>query len=148
VEASVRAIFIKPKKRMPSVPLSSAQAVAGGLEGDRHAGQSGRRQILLMSGGVLDELNIEPGAVYENVVIDGLDVMALREGQQLRLGEAVVAATIPCEPCVQMDRVRTGLREALRNRRGMFVVVIAPGTVRVGDRIEVCQGSLDESLLK
>jgi MOSC domain-containing protein YiiM len=35
-----------------------------------------------------------------------------------------------------MDRVRYGLQESLENRRGMFVKVLVPGMVRVGDRLE------------
>jgi MOSC domain-containing protein YiiM len=119
------------------IPLQSVQAVTGGFEGDRHSGKTRQRQILLMSGNVLDELNLEPGAIYENVIVDGLDVMALQEGQQLRLGDALVSVTIPCDPCIQMDRVRHGLQRELQQRRGMFVKVLAPGTVHVGDPVRV-----------
>ena len=97
----------------------------------------------------MDELQIEPGAIYENVVVDGIDVMTLQEGQQLRLGSALVAVTIPCEPCSQLDRVRGGLRDNIENRRGMFVKVLEPGTVRVGDALEMLwQESLDENSRK
>jgi molybdopterin adenylyltransferase len=135
VEAIVRAIFIKPEKGSASMPLRSVNAVVGGLEGDHHTGSSRQRHILLLSAKVLDELNLQPGTIYENVLIDGIDVMALQEGQEFYLGEALVAVTIPCEPCIQMERVRSGLREVLQNRRGMFVKVLVPGTVRVGDRL-------------
>jgi MOSC domain-containing protein YiiM len=137
MQGTVRAIFIKRNKGEKPVALQSAEAVPGGLAGDYHTDASKRRQILLMSGSILNELNIEPGAIYENVVVDGLDVMELQEGQQLRLGDAVVVVTIPCEPCIQMDRVRRGLQDALQNRRGMFVKVISPGVIRVGDAIGV-----------
>ena len=137
VQGTVRAIFIKREKGGKAVPLQSVRAALGGFEGDHHTGLSRRRQILLMSGNTLDELNLEPGAIYENVVVDGLNVMGLKEGQQLRLGGALVAVTVECDPCVQMDRIRNGLREALENRRGMFVKVLAPGMVRVRDRVEV-----------
>ena len=136
MEATVRAILIKAKKGAQSVSLDAAQVVTGGFDGDHHTGSSKRRQILLVSGSVLDELNLEPGAIYENIVVDGMNVMALQEGQELRLGDALVAVTIPCEPCIQMDRVRYGLQKALEGRRGMFVRVVVPGTVRVGDRVE------------
>jgi hypothetical protein len=135
VEAIVRALFIKPEKGSSSMPLRSVNVVFGGLEGDHHTGSSRRRHILLLSANVLDELNLQPGALYENVLIDGIDVMALEEGQEFQLGEALVAVTIPCEPCIQMERVRGGLRQVLQNRRGMFVKVLVPGTVRVGDRL-------------
>ena len=137
MEATVRAILIKAKKGERPVSLNAVQAVVGGFDGDHHTGSSKRRQILLVSGSVLDELKLEPGAIYENVVVDGMDVMALQEGQELRLGEVLVAVTIPCEPCVQMERVRYGLQKELEDRRGMFVRVLVPGTVRVGDRVEL-----------
>jgi len=115
--------------------LRSANAVLGGFEGDHHTGSSRRRQILLLSGNILDELKLQPGTIYENVVLDGIDVMSLQEGQEFLLGEAVVAVTIPCEPCIQMERIRSGLGDALQDRRGMFVKVLVPGTVRVGDQL-------------
>lgn len=137
VNATIRALFIKSGKGRRSVSLPEVQAIKGGFDGDRHAGTVRSRQVLLISGSVLDELELEPGAVQENVVVDGLDVMGLEEGQQLRLGDALVSVTIPCEPCIQMERLRAGLRQALENRRGMFVKVVSPGKVRVGDFIEV-----------
>ena len=96
-----------------------------------------RRQILIISWSVLNELDLEPGVIGENVVVDELDVMSLTEGQELRLGEALVAVTFPCEPCGHMNRIRSAFKEALKDRRGMFVKVVAPGAVRVGDPVEL-----------
>ena len=109
----------------------------GGFEGDYHTGTSKRRQILLISGKVMDALNLLPGTVHENVVVDGIEVMSLHEGQELRLGDAVVSVTVPCEPCIKMDRLRRGLQDALQNRRGIFVKVIEPGLVRVSDSVQI-----------
>jgi MOSC domain-containing protein YiiM len=146
VEARVRALFIKERKGERSLSMPLVRAVDGGFLGDHHTGHSKRRQILLMFGNVLDELGVELGLIYENVVVDGLDVMALQEGQLLRLGGALVMVTVPCEPCIQMERVRKGLQDALDNRRGMFVKVVTPGTVRVGDVVEkTWQPSLEEN---
>jgi MOSC domain-containing protein YiiM len=133
-------LFIKREKGGRPVSVQSVQVIAGGFDGDHHTGLSKRRQVLLMSGSVLDELHIEPGAISENVVIDGMDVMSLDQGQRLQIGDAVVAVTVPCDPCIQMDRIRYGLQDDLQYRRGMFVKVVAPGTVRVGDPVQVlCQ---------
>lgn len=140
MQGTVRAIFIKREKGGKSVSVESAQVIAGGIEGDYHTGLSRRRQILLMSGAILDELHLAPGTIYENVVIDGMDVMALKEGQQLLLGDALVAVTVVCDPCIQMDRIQMGLQETLQDRRGMFVKVLAPGRVRVQDRVEALEG--------
>jgi molybdopterin adenylyltransferase len=141
MQGTVRALFVKPHRGATPLSVDSVQAIIGGFDGDYHTGSSKRRQILLMSGRVLDDLSLEPGSIYENVVVDGFDVMTLREGQQLRLGDALVAVTVPCEPCRQMDRVRAGLQESLQNRRGVFVEVLEPGTVRIGDDVS-CRGGL------
>jgi MOSC domain-containing protein YiiM len=137
MDGRVRALFIKREKGERSEALDAVEVVPAGFAGDHHASHGKRRQILLMSGSVMDELALAPGAIHENVVVDGIDVMALREGQQIRLGQAIVAVTIPCEPCIQMERIRKGLRNALQNRRGMFVKVVAPGLVRISDPVQV-----------
>src|SRR4051794_23547621 len=115
MQGTIRALFIKEGKGRKSIPVDSAKVVKGGLEGDRHAGSARKRQILLLSGAVLDDLQVAPGTIYENIVIDGLDVMVLQAGQELRIGDALVAVTIPCDPCVQMERIRPGLQRALEN---------------------------------
>jgi MOSC domain-containing protein YiiM len=143
MNGTVRALLVKSEKGIKAAPRNSVQVTLYGFDGDRHARVSGRRQILLISGSVLDRFGLKPGDLHENVVVDGFDVMSLQEGQRLRLGDAVVAVTIPCEACVQMDRVRPGLQQALKDCRGMFVKVLEPGTVRIGD--SVCEESAVEN---
>ncbi len=70
-------------------------------------------------------------------VVDGLDVMSFAPGQRVRIGGALFEVTIPCAPCVKMDRVRHGLQQTLVDRRGMFVRVLAAGAVRIGDAVTV-----------
>lgn len=139
MQGVVRALFVTSGTKAKPIPISSVDATVRGFEGDHHSRIQNSRQVLLISGSVLDELGLYPGAVFENVVIDGLDVMSLAEGQRLQLGDALVEVTVPCEPCGQMDRIRPGLRQALRDRRGMFVKVVAPGTVRIGDTMAQLQ---------
>ena len=146
MQGTVRALLVKREKGLKSALRDSVQVTPHGFDGDHHTGISKRRQILMISGSMLDEFGLQPGDVHENVVVDGVDVMSFQEGQRLRLGDSVVAVTIPCEPCVQMDRLRPGLQAALRDRRGIFVQVLEPGMVRIGD--SVCSESAVEDLLK
>ena len=146
MNGTVRALLVKNVKGVKSSSIDSVQVTSCGFEGDHHTGISRDRQILLISGSLLDQFGLEPGDMHENVVIDGFDVMSLPEGHQLRLGDALVAVTVPCEPCVQMDRLRPGLKQALKDRRGMFVKVLEPGVVRVGDA--VCETSAVENSQK
>src|SRR5688500_16482131 len=99
MEGTGRALFVKPQKGVAPVSRTSVAAGRMGFGGDHHTGFSKRRQVLLVSGSVLDELQLEPGSIFENVVVDGFDVMSLAEGQRLRIGEAMFEVTIPCEPC-------------------------------------------------
>jgi MOSC domain-containing protein YiiM len=137
MQGTVRALLVKREKGGDSIPLPEVHAVIGGFAGDYHTKSPKQRQILMVSGSVMDELKLPPGAIYENVVVDGIDVIALAEGQQLRMGEALLSVTIPCEPCIQMERVRLGLQDTLQNRRGIFAKVVTPGLIRVSDSVEI-----------
>lgn len=137
MQGTVRALFVTPEKKGTPVSVSTVHVTQTGFDGDFHSRLATRRQVLLISSNVLSELQITPGAVFENVVVDGLDVMSLVEGQKLKMGDATFEVTVPCEPCTQMDRIRSGLRHALKDRRGMFVKVVSTGTVQVGDTVSV-----------
>jgi len=146
---TVRGLFVKPTKGAKPVSLESVVTGERGLEGDYHTRFASKRQILLMSSNILEELDLEPGKIFENVIVDGLDVMTLSSGQRLRMGESLVEVTVPCEPCDQMDRIRYGLKEALTDKRGMFVKVVTGGAIRIGDPVEVlCRESVAENSLK
>ena len=136
-EARVSGLFITPYHRGKSRPLSEASAIEGGLEGDYHVRPASSRQILLLAHGILREFQIEPGDLRENITIDGVDVTELKRGQRLRVGAAVLEITTACEPCVQVDRLKPGLKDAIAGRRGMFARVVDPGAIRIGDDVQL-----------
>ncbi len=136
----VEAIHIKPGSRIPMQPVRQARLVAGlGIEGDAAARQQSKRQVLVMPAEVLDAFGLPAGAVRENITTRGFDVMALRRGQRVRIGEALLETTLECAPCGLMDHIRPGLQEALRGQRGMLFRVVLGGMVNVGDLIEVVE---------
>jgi MOSC domain-containing protein YiiM len=137
MRGTVRALFVTPEKKGKPVELEEVQAGRGGFDGDFHARVANRRQILMLSHDVLAEFRLTPGALRENMVVEGIDVMMLAAEQKLRVGGAVLEVTGPCDPCIQMDRLRDGLRSALEGKRGMFLRVHTPGTIRVGDAVEM-----------
>ena len=63
--------------------------------------------------------------------------MTLASGQQVRVGDVILQVTVECEPCVQMERIRQGLRQDLEGKRGMFATVVTPGTIRVGNPVKL-----------
>jgi MOSC domain-containing protein YiiM len=137
MKGTVCSIFVTPERKAEPVAVPSVDAISTGFSGDYHSKFSNRRQILLLSASTLNAFDLQPGAIFENVVIDNIDVMVLKEGQKLRMGDALFEVTVPCEPCVQMEGVRPGLKAALKDKRGMFVIVVQPGIVRVGDEVEL-----------
>jgi MOSC domain-containing protein YiiM len=135
MKGTVLALFVFPEKKASPLVLSEVRLSQSGLQGDFHSGNNNRRQVLMLSKNVLDEFELSPGTLFENLVVDGIDVMNLSPGQQLQIGDAILEVTVPCDPCVQMDRIRQGLRRALEGKRGMFARVLKPGIIRVGDAV-------------
>ena len=126
--------------------MQSIRAIADlGLEQDSHAQKGGSRQVLLVPMEVIQKLGIEVGDVKENITTIGLDLMALRLGTRLQIGEVELEIAKVCEPCSRMDEIRIGLREELVGQRGMLAKVIRGGEIRVGDSIQITAESREAS---
>jgi MOSC domain-containing protein YiiM len=82
-------------------------------------------------------VDVEPGAIRENITIEGADVEKWPVGQRVRVGAAEFEITMVCDPCHRMDELRPGLRSELQGKRGMLARVVESGEVAVGDEIEL-----------
>ncbi|HKO04746.1 MAG TPA: MOSC domain-containing protein [Candidatus Acidoferrales bacterium] len=134
--AEVAHLFRCLAHRLPMRPAEEIEAVANrGLSGCAHAQPGGLRQVLLMDLETLKALQLAPGDVKENITTRGFDVRSLRPGQHLRIGQALLEVTVPCEPCKRMEEIRAGLEKELRGRRGMLCRVLEGGRIRTGDPI-------------
>jgi molybdopterin adenylyltransferase len=113
------------------------QAIPGwGLEGCAHANPP-KREVLFVSKEHLDSVGVDPGAIRENLTVEGDDVEHWPIGQRVRAGEAVFEITMVCDPCHRMDELRQGLRAELEGKRGMLARVVEGGEVAVGDDVEL-----------
>jgi MOSC domain-containing protein YiiM len=110
--------------------------VGGGLDGCAHANPP-KREVLFVSKEHLDSVGVEPGAIRENLTVEGDDVQQWPVGQRVRAGDAVFEITMVCDPCKKMDVLREGLRAELEDKRGMLARVVEGGEVAVGDEIEL-----------
>lgn len=156
-----------PGHTFSKVPVASVRLVTGeGVAGDAHAGRTVQhrsrvartpgapnlRQVHLLPGELHDELraggfDVGPGAIGENVLTRGLDLLALPTGTRLRLGAAaVVEVTGLRNPCLQLDDFRPGLMGAVLDRddegnlvrkAGVMAIVLADGEVCPGDSIGI-----------
>jgi len=152
-------LFSKPARERVSL-------IAGiGVAGDAHAGRTVRhrsrvavdptrpnlRQVHLLHTELLEELalrgyTLTPGALGENILTTGLDLLALPRGTILHLGAAAaVEITGLRNPCAQIERLRPGLLAAVLDRAddgrlirkaGVMAIVTAGGDVTPGDTIE------------
>ena len=165
--AVVRALHRSSEYTFTKESVESIELVAGlGVAGDVHSGAAVRhrsrierdpnqpnlRQVHLFDGEVLDMLasegfGVAPGALGENLTTSGLDALSLPTGTLLRIGpDALVALTGVRNPCAQIEARYPGLLKRMVHRdeagdlhrlTGAMSVVLQPGVVRVGDRIEV-----------
>lgn len=137
-QAEVHGIFISQQRHTPSVPLDQTTIVADwGLQDDRKARAGSKRQVYLVDDATLAAVDLRPGDLNENLIIRGLDVNALEPGQSVRVGGALLEITGPCTVCGELEQVRPGLKELLRNRRGVLARVLETGIVRLGDPLTV-----------
>jgi MOSC domain-containing protein YiiM len=148
-------------------PRATIELLAGlGVRGDAHAGvtvqhrsrarahpdQPNLRQVHLLARELHDELaargfSVPAGAMGENVLTAGVDLLGLPRGSRLHLGaEAVVELTGLRNPCAQLDGVQPGLMAAvldrtpdgaLVRRAGVMGIVVRPGRVAAGDGVRV-----------
>ena len=138
-QGTVVALHLCRGHRQPAQTVQEAVAVSDhGFEGDRHAKPGSARQVLVMDAETLDALSLAPGAIKENLTIQGVDLSAVSPGQVFFIGHGVtLEVTGQCEPCTRMEEIRPGLRSELDGRRGILAMVLNGGTLRVGDSVRV-----------
>ena len=136
--ASVAGLFVSPGRGSGrSEARERVRALAGqGLEGCAHANPP-RREVLLVSKDHLHSVGVAPGAIRENVTVEGTDVQSWPVGQRVRVGDALLEITMVCEPCHRMDELRDGLRAELDGKRGMLAQVVEGGEIALGDPVEL-----------
>lgn len=136
--AEVCGIFISKQRNTPMIPLRETEIVADwGLRDDRKARAGSKRQVLLLDEATLQSVTLQPGELQENITVRGLDVNALETGQRVRVGTALLEVTGPCTVCGELETVRPGLKEELRDRRGVLTRVLRTGRTCLGDPVVV-----------
>jgi MOSC domain-containing protein YiiM len=136
--ATISGIWTSPARKSGRMDGHERRtAIAGqGLDGCAHANPP-KREVLFASLEHLDSVSVDPGAIRENITVDGADVQTWPVGQRLQAGEAVFEVTMVCDPCHRMDELRQGLRAELEGKRGMLARVVETGEVAVGDEIQL-----------
>jgi MOSC domain-containing protein YiiM len=133
----------EPHGELRSVPEATL-LVDHGLEGDHHAKRKAgsKRQVTLIQqehlaaiGGLLHREPIPPGLLRRNLVVSGINLLALKDKQFL-IGNCLLEHTGPCDPCAQMEtNLGPGGLNAMRGHGGITATVLRGGTIRLGDDV-------------
>ncbi len=141
--ATITSINISPKKGTFKQPVKEAElCVDFGIVGDAHAG-NWHRQISLLAQESIDKMtalgldDLVPGKFAENITTQGIELFTLPVGTRLRLGACVVEVTQIGKECHQHCEIYKKVGQCIMPHEGIFVKVLVPGVVRVGDAIEV-----------
>jgi MOSC domain-containing protein YiiM len=158
------------KGGIPKLPVLQAFARRLGLEGDAvnhpdiHGGPG--KAVLLVSQEDLDSLaakgfSVYPGALGENLTVEGLDFRLLRPGMRFRSGAAVLELTRLRRPCSALDLFNTPaapgpIQDAVWDEAcqagdpasprwalaGFYAAVASEGLIRAGDKIELLDAAV------
>ena len=154
----IEAIILRPGRREPAVSVSEARAEPGfGMVGDcraekRRDGDAARkRELTLVQAEHLPLIAhwcgvdaIDPRQLRRNLVVSGINLLSMKSPfRDLRcewqIGDsAIIEVTGSCDPCSLMETdVGYGAYNAMRGHGGLTALVVAGGTIRVGDSVRL-----------
>lgn len=156
----VQGLFTRPTDpglpTVPKQPITAAEIAPGGLAGDvnlyrqRKLNDTPDRALLLYDQETLltvvqDGWPLKAGDIGENILTSGLPPEIWREGTRLKLGKTLeiqlTEAGVPCStlqalPYVGRQKGKAFI-QALMGRRGWHARVLVPGSLTLGDPIQV-----------
>jgi len=113
-----------------------------GLQNDAHVGDW-HRQVSLLAIESIDKmramgLDVGPGDFAENLTTEGIDLVNLPIGTQLRIGaEAVGEVTQIGKECHDRCAIYYQAGDCVMPREGIFIRVLDGGAVKEGDPIRI-----------
>ena len=138
----IEAVCLSEEKGVPKTPRAGGTLVAEhGFQGDAHAG-GWHCQVSLLALENIDEFrrrgaDVAYGDFGENLVVSGIDFDAMRVGDRLACGGAVLEITQFGKECHARCRIHHAMGDCIMPRRGVFARVVRGGRVGEGDVIDV-----------
>jgi MOSC domain-containing protein YiiM len=117
-----------------------------GIVGDAHAADWHRQVSLLALESIKKMralgLNVGPGSFAENLTTQGMDLLALPIGSQVRIGDqAVLEITQHGKICHDRCAIYYQVGDCVMPREGIFARVIKGGRVKAGDTIKTVEAT-------
>lgn len=156
MDATVEQLFTAPEGSAPMVDHERIDCVEGGIEGDRYRTGKGYYsphdvcEVTFVAWEAIEaireeyDIDLTDGRHRRNVVLSGVGTDELHDllGATFRVGGAVFEGTRPRPPCAHVEQVadEEGVTRALAERRGGICADVAePGSVSLGDDLEVTE---------
>jgi MOSC domain-containing protein YiiM len=139
-QGKVVAVSVARRKGEKKTPVPSATLVAGhGVRDDAHAGP-GTRQVSLLAAESIEKmrgkgLQVGPGDFAENITVEGFDLLNVRLGDRIRVGEAVLEISQIGKECHDRCAIYIQAGDCVMPREGVFARVIRGGGVAPGDPV-------------
>jgi len=142
---TLASIAIKTTTRAPMQEQDSAEiTIDKGITGD-FRGSAKDRQITILSESAWQKTCDTIGSDLTwttrrvNLLVNGIEFSVGDIGKTVRIGEVGLKIMQETKPCSLMDQQHQGLTSALTPewRGGVCCIVHTPGSIRVGDRIEI-----------
>lgn len=143
-KGTVRSVNLSKRKGGRKTPVKGSARVIEqfGFEGDGHA-DTWHRQVSLLAWESVEKaraagLDVREGDFAENITTEGIDLLQLPLGTQVKVGDEVVLEVSQIgKVCHTKCAIYYLAGDCIFPREGVFFVVLHGGEVNVGDSIEV-----------
>ena len=146
----VVAVCTSERKGTPKKDVGHGQLrVDWGLVGDAHAGDW-HRQVSLLAWESIEKmrakgLKVRAGSFAENITTEGIELHTLPIGTRLRIGDALAEVTQIGKICHDRCAIYYQAGDCVMPREGIFVRILEPGEVKVGDVVEIIAEAQQEA---
>ena len=144
-KGTIRAVCVSKRKGTRKQPVDGSVEVLAhfGVADDAHASSDWHRQVSLLAWESIERaqamgLDVKEGDFAENFCTEGIDVMHMPMGTQVKIGENVIVEISQIgKVCHTRCAIYYLAGDCIFPREGIFGVVLQGGRVKAGDAIEV-----------
>ena len=144
-QGKVLAVNISEKKGTKKTNIKSCALLKDfGLKDDAHAGPW-HRQVSLLANESIEKmkamgLNVGYGDFAENITTEGIDLVHLPIGTEIRIGNSVMLRVTQIgKECHTRCAIYYQAGDCVMPKEGIFAEVLKEGKVKVGDEIIISQ---------
>ncbi len=142
----IRWIGLRSAKRGEVESVQTVEVKAGtGLVGDHYHKKDGKRQVTFIQAEhlegvrkILGKDELDPALTRRNIVVEGINLLALKDCRFQIGDEVILETTGDCHPCSRMEEnFGPGGYNAMRGHGGITTKVVQGGTIQVGDEVRL-----------